>query len=155
MTSLLERITSDLTASLRARDSLRTTVLRSLKNNLKNTAIANRVSETELSDEATVAIVRQEVKRRKESVLAFEAGGRSDLAEHEKQELAVLEGYLPASMSKEAIESAIRDVVSEEKLEAPYVFGKLMGLVVKKIAGRASGDEVKEAVQNFINSAGK
>lgn len=138
--------------SLRERQQEKTAVLRMLKTSLKNFAIAKRISEPSLTDEQVVGVIRQEAKKRKESIAAFTSGGRVDLADKEQRELAVLEAYLPANMSADELRAIILTVVEEEKLSAPFQFGRLMGLVVKKVAGRADGETVKISVQSFIDT---
>lgn len=150
---LIQRIEHELLASLRSREMIRTSALRMLKHSLKNFAIAKRVSETSLSDEQVVQIVRQEAKKRKESMEAFESGGRNDLAEKERQELAILESYLPPQLGDAELRRIIMVVVDELELKPPYRFGSLMGAVVKQVAGKADGQTVKKAVEQFINEA--
>jgi hypothetical protein len=147
---LIKRIDQDLLASLRERQSVRTAVLRMLKSGLKNFAIAKRVPDTSLTDEQTVGVIRQEVKKRKESIEAFLAGGRAELADKERTEQAILESYLPPSLSPQDLKKVIDGVIADEKLTLPIQFGRLMGLVVKKVAGRTDGDTVKTAVQLYL-----
>lgn len=123
-----------------------------LKTSLKNFAIAKRTPEPSLTDEQVVGVIRQEAKKRKESIVAFTNGGRSDLADKERRELGILEAYLPANMSGDELRAIILTVVEEEKLSTPFQFGRLMGLVVKKVAGRADGETVKQAVQSFVDA---
>ena len=148
--SLRASIDRDYLESVKAKDAFRVGVLRMLKNNLKNTAIAKRLPEDQLMEEDMIAVVRQEVKKRKESIAAFTAGNRADLADQEKLELTVLEKYLPASMDAATINQIIQEVMSENNLQPPHNFGKVMGMVVKKVAGRADGDTVKKAVTAFL-----
>ena len=150
---LVERIEHDLLESLKAHEQERVGALRMLKNALKNFAISKREPLEKLTDEQVVGVVRQEAKRRKESITAFTGGGRSDLADKEKAELTILEAYLPAAMPVEELAKFIDEVVAEKKLTPPYQFGMLMGPVVKKVAGRADGQLVKAAVEAFIAKA--
>ncbi|OGY90894.1 MAG: hypothetical protein A3B30_01400 [Candidatus Komeilibacteria bacterium RIFCSPLOWO2_01_FULL_52_15] len=147
---LIHRIEQDLLVSLKAREQERIGALRMLKNALKNFAIEKRTPMESLTDEQVVSIVRQEVKRRKESMFAFESGGRLDLVARERAELGILETYLPPALAADDLEAVIREVVAERKLSPPYQFGAVMGPVVKKIAGRADGTTVKAAVEAFI-----
>lgn len=149
--SLVQTIAEDLQDSLLKKQSARTAVLRLLRNGLKNKAIEEKLSETDLSDEQVVAVLRQEAKKHKESIEAFRSGGRSELVDKEKAELNVIESYLPTSMSAEDIDKIIEVVITEEQLEEPYQFGRLMGLVVKKVAGRADGGFIKEQVEKFVS----
>jgi len=149
---LIKTIDQDLITSLRDRQREKTAVLRMLKTGLKNFSIAKKIPEAELTDEQVVGIIRQEAKKRKESVAAFTNGGRKDLADKEAGELTVLESYLPPSLSSDEIEKYIKEVITEKNLAAPYQFGVLMGQVMKKVSGRADGDTVKHAVEAFITS---
>ena len=148
--TLLETIASDLLQSLRSKDTKRVATLRLLKNNVKNTAIAKRVPEDKLSTEEVIAVIRQEVKKRKESIEAFTAGGRPELADKERAELVILESYLPPALNTEALQQIIHEVIAVDGLQQPYNFGRLMGSVVKKVAGRAEGAAVREAVQKIV-----
>lgn len=150
--SLLTTIEADLRESLKARDEVRTGTLRMLKTNLKNTAIAKMVREDALAETDAIAVVRQEIKKRKEAVEAFRAGGRAELSQKEAAELAILEKYLPAQLGEAEITKLIADTVAESALTAPFQFGALMGAVVKKVAGRADGSVVKGAVEAFIKA---
>lgn len=138
--------------SLRERQKEKTAVLRMLKTSLKNFAIAKRIPESSLTDEQVLGVVRQEVKKRKESIAAFTSGARTDLADKERRELGMLGVYLPPAMSDAELRALIASVVEEEKLSAPFQFGRLMGLVVKKASGRADGELIKQAVQSFVNT---
>jgi uncharacterized protein len=150
--ALVQQIDNDLKASQLARQAERVSTLRLLKTNLKNTAIAKRVSELVLTDDDVISAVRQEVKKRKEAIEAFEKGGREDLAANERNELAILEPYLPVALSDAELQVAIETVIKENGLEPPLQFGRLMGLVVKQVAGRAEGGAVKAAVEAYIAS---
>ncbi len=148
--TLVQNIEQDLMESQRAKQHSTTAVLRLMKNALKNAAIEKRVAFEELTDEQAIAVLRSEVKKRKESIEAFTKGSRPELARQEQEELTLIQSYLPALMPAEEIRKIVAEVVTEQKLAAPYQFGSLMGAVVKKIAGRADGAAVKEAVQQFI-----
>lgn len=150
---LFQSIERDLLTSLRERQQEKTAVLRMLKTALKNFTIAKRMPESSLTDEQVVGVVRQEVKKRKESIAAFMSGGRGELADKERREMEMLEAYVPPGMSVEELSGIITSVVSGENLSPPYQFGRLMGLVVKKVAGRADGETVKQAVQAFVEKS--
>lgn len=148
--TLVQKLEQDLIEAQRAKQHERTAVLRLMKNALKNAAIEKRVELGAMTDEQSVAVLRTEVKKRKESIAAFTSGSRPELAEAEQKELQLIEQYLPALMPVEAIQKIIAEVVAEQQLTPPYQFGSLMGAVVKKVAGKADGAVVKEAVQQFI-----
>ena len=148
--SLLATIDTDLNESMRQRHAERTGTLRMLKTALKNKSIADRVPMEEMTDEQVVGVVRQEAKKRRESIDAFTSGGRSELAAKEQNELLILQAYLPPSMSSEEIAKIIDEIARTLQLAKPINLGQLMGPVMKAIAGRADGQIVREQVQKYI-----
>src|SRR5215467_4886461 len=99
--TLLERVDSDLKDAMRARDAARLGVLRMLKSALKYAAIAKSGAEAELSDAEAAQVIRKQVKQHQDSIESFEKGGRAELAEKEKEELSILNSYLPQALSAE------------------------------------------------------
>ena len=150
--SLILSIDKDLTESIKKKEADKTSTLRLLKNALKNRAIADKISEDKITDDVAITIIKQEIKKRKDSIEAFTEGNREELANKEKSEMELLQSYVPAMMSSEDIGKAVQEVVKENSLSEPYQFGQLMGLVMKKTSGRADGNDVKEQVQKYISS---
>src|SRR5690349_17972680 len=101
--TLHERVDSDLKEAMRAKDATKVGVLRMLKSALKYAAIAKSGTEADLSDTEAVQVIRKQTKQRQDSIESFEKGGRAELAEKEKQELAILNGYLPQAMNPEEL----------------------------------------------------
>src|SRR5213082_3329524 len=101
--SLQKRIDEDLKDAMRARDAARLSVLRLLKAALKNATIEKIGADGELNDDDAIAVIRKQVKQRQDSIESFEKGGRAELAEKERAEIAVLNGYLPQPMSADEI----------------------------------------------------
>src|SRR6266545_5416645 len=101
--TLQQRVDSDLKEAMRARDTTKLSVLRMLKSALKYAAIAKSDAEAELSDAEAAQVIRKQVKQRQDSIESFEKGGRAELVEKEKEELAILDGYLPQPMSADEI----------------------------------------------------
>src|SRR5881394_1616500 len=97
--TLPERIDSDLKEAMRAKDAGRLAVLRMLKSALKYSAIEKSGAEAQLDDTETAQVIRKQVKQRQDSIESFEKGGRSELAEKEREELSILNAYLPQAMS--------------------------------------------------------
>src|SRR5436190_22674083 len=97
--TLHERVDSDLKQAMRAKDATKLGVLRMLKSALKYAAIAKSGAEGDLSDAEAVQVIRKQAKQRQDSIESFEKGGRAELAEKEKEELAILKSYLPQAMS--------------------------------------------------------
>src|SRR5213594_4881637 len=111
--TLSQRIDSDLKEAMRAKDATRLSVLRMLKSALKYGAIAKSGAEAELSDAETAQVIRKQVKQRQDSIESFEKGGRAELAEKEKAEMAVLNQYLPQAMSATELQKIVADTVRE------------------------------------------
>src|SRR5213083_3437787 len=106
--TLLERVDSDLKEAMRARDATRLGVLRMIKSALKYAAIAKSDAEAELNDAEAVQVIRKQAKQRQDSIESFEKGGRAELAEKEKEELAILNSYLPQAMSADELAKVVR-----------------------------------------------
>jgi uncharacterized protein YqeY len=106
-----------------------------------------------VSDEQTVAIVEKMIKQRKDSITQFEAGGRADLAEIEKAELAVLSTYMPAGLSDEEIAAEVAAAVAASGAAGPQDMGKVMGIVKPKLAGRADMTVVSALVKKALAPA--
>src|SRR5450432_3933078 len=111
--TLAQRIDSDLKDAMRAKDATRLGVLRMLKSALKYAAIEKSSAEGELDDAEATQVVRKQVKQRQDSIESFEKGGRAELAEKEKSELAILNGYLPAAMNPEELSQLVRETIAE------------------------------------------
>ena len=99
-----------------------------------------------LDDGSVLQVIKRAVKQRKDSIEQFETGGRDDLAQKEKEELAILETYLPAQASREEVEAAVDAVIAELGSVDPTKSGVVVGMVMKKLAGNADGNLVKEMV---------
>src|SRR6184192_583869 len=109
--TLQERIDSDLKEAMRARDNTKLGVLRMLKSALKYAAIAKSGTEAELSDAEAAQVIRKQVKQRQDSIESFEKGGRAELANKEKAEIAVLNQYLPQAMSVAELQKIVRETI--------------------------------------------
>src|SRR5213594_983163 len=109
--NLSQRIDSDLKEAMRARDTTKLGVLRMLKSALKYAAIAKSGAEAELSDAETAQVIRKQVKQRQDSIESFEKGGRTELAEKEREELSILNAYLPKAMSAEEMAKVVRETI--------------------------------------------
>ena len=109
--TLQQRVDSDLKEAMRAKDVTKLGVLRMLKSALKYAAIAKSGAEAELSDAEAVQVIRKQAKQRQDSIESFEKGGRVELADKEKQELAILNTYLPQGMSPDELAKVVRETL--------------------------------------------
>lgn len=134
-------------AALKAHESLRLTTLRGLLAACTNELIAHKQKpDALLDDDGVLAVVKRAVKQRKDAIEQFEKGGRADLAEKERAELAVLEDYLPAQASREDIERAVADALASLGDVEPSKGGIVVGAAMKALGGNADGVVVKEIV---------
>lgn len=142
--SLKAQITEDMKTAMRAKDSVRLATIRLLQAAIKQKEVDERI---ELDDAAVIAIVDKMIKQRKDSIAAFEGAGRQDLADQEKAETAVLQGYLPQRMSTEEITAAVQAIVAQLGASGPGDMGKVMGAVKTQLAGKADMGAVSAAVK--------
>ena len=141
--TLKERITEDMKAAMRAKDSARLGAIRLLQAAIKQKEVDERVT---LDDAAVAAIVDKLAKQRKDSIAAFTQAGRQDLADKETAELAVLQAYLPARLSAEGV-AAAKALVAEVGASGPADMGKVMGAAKARLAGKADMAAVSAAVK--------
>jgi uncharacterized protein YqeY len=150
--TLAERIDSDLKEAMRARDAAKLGVLRMLKSALKYAAIEKSGAEGELDDTEATQVIRKQVKQRQDSIESFEKGGRAELAEKEKGELAILNSYLPAAMSAEDLAGLVRETIAEVGATSRAQMGAVMKALGPKVAGRADGKTLSQEVQRQLAS---
>lgn len=142
--TLAERLNDDLKQAMRAKDEIALATIRMLRNEIKNREIEARGP---LDDRAIEAAVRSLVKQRRESIEAYRAAGRDDLADREEAEIKVLQAYLPTELDDAALAAIIDEVLGGLPDGAPRQAGPITGAVMKKVAGRADGKRVAEAVR--------
>ena len=142
--SLKDQITEDMKNAMRAKDSERLGTIRLLTAAMKQKEVDERV---ELDDTMVIAIVDKLVKQRKDSISAFEGAGRQDLADKEKQEMVVLQAYLPQRMTAEETAIAVQAIVIELGAKGQGDMGKVMGVVKTRLAGKADMGQVSAAVK--------
>lgn len=147
--TLKERITEDMKAAMRAKDSARLGAIRLLQAAIKQKEVDERVT---LDDAAVAAIVDKLVKQRKDSIAAFTQAGRQDLADKETAELAVLQAYLPARLSAEEVAAAVKALVAEVGASGPADMGKVMGAAKARLAGKADMAAVSAAVKAALSA---
>lgn len=146
--SLKAQITEDMKTAMRAKDSARLGTIRLLQAAMKQKEVDERV---ELDDVAIVAIVDKLIKQRKDSIAAYEAANRQDLADVEKAEMEVLKVYLPERMSEAEITAAVQAIVAEVGAAGPGDMGKVMGAVKSQLAGKADMSLVSAAVKAALS----
>jgi hypothetical protein len=142
--TLKERITEDMKAAMRAKDSERLGTIRLLTAAMKQKEVDERI---ELDDATVVGIVDKLIKQRKDSVEAFQKANRQDLADKEAAEITVLQAYLPARLSNDEIAAQVQAIVAEVGAKGPGDMGKVMGAAKQRLAGKADMGQVSAAVK--------
>ena len=142
--SLKQRLTDDMKAAMKGGDKQSLAVIRLINAAIKQKEVDERI---ELDDAAVIAVIDKMVKQRKDSITAFEQGGRADLAAKEAAELVVLEAYLPARLSADEIAAEVKAIVAELGAKGPGDMGKVMGAVKARLAGKADMGQVSAAVK--------
>jgi len=150
--NLQERIDSDLKDAMRAKDANKLGVLRMLKAALKNVAIEKGGASATLDDTEATQVIRKQVKQRQDSIESFEKGGRPELAAKEKEELAILNSYLPQAMSADQLATVVRETISEVGATSRAQMGAVMKALQAKIGGRADGKTLSAEVQRQLSA---
>ena len=148
---LAERIDSDLKDAMRAKDPVRLSTLRMLKAALTNATIEKSRAKGELTDVEAAQVVRKQVKQRQDSIESFEKGGRAELAAKEKDELSILQSYLPKAMSADDLAKVVRDTIAEVGATSKAQMGAIMKALQEKVAGRADGRTLSQEVQKQLS----
>ena len=148
--TLFERIDADLKDAMRAKDAMRLGVLRMLKSALKYGAIEKSGADAELGDADAVQVIRKQAKQRQDSIESFEKGGRAELAEKEKAELAILNSYLPQQLSAEELAKVVSEAIAEVGATSKAQMGAVMKALQAKVAGRADGKSLSQEVQKQL-----
>lgn len=148
--SLHQDIKAQMIEAMKAKEALRLSVIRGLLSSFTNELVAkNRKPNEELSDEDVLNVISKAVKQRKDSIEQFEKGGRADLAESEKEELVILQSYLPEQMSEEEVEAFVKAKIESENPDKEKK-GQFMGSIMKELKGKADGAHVKAAVDKLL-----
>ena len=147
--SLKEQLANDLMDAIRQRDEPRKIAIRMSISAIKNAEIKRGAA---LSEADVLTLVGREAKQRLESIAEFEKAGRRDLVEKERAELEVLQSYLPAQVSRDEIAEAAREVIAEVGAGGPRDKGKVMPVLIGRLAGRAEGREINEVVTELLAS---
>jgi len=173
--TLKQKIEQELKEAMRNKEELRLSVLRMLSSAMHNKEIEKRTKlsknpdakdlaaqegeprlwrekESGLNDEETLGVIRSEAKKRRDSIVEFEKGGRADLVEKESAELKILETYLPQELSDDDLRKIIDEVVIKEGVADVKEFGRIMGKAMGKVKSQASGDRVSKFLRERLEN---
>ena len=146
---LRETLDSDLKDAMRNKEALRRTVLRTMLSEIRNAEIN---SQTTLDDEGIISVLTKQVQQRKDSVEAYNAANRQDLVDKETEEINIISVYLPEQLPVEEIEEIIKTAISEMGASSLSDMGKVMGLVMPQVRGRADGKIVNTIVTEILRA---
>jgi len=147
--SLKRRIDQDLKDALKSKDSLKLSVLRMLKSEIKYKEIEKR---SELSDDDVILVLSSSMKKRKDSIQQFEKAGRDDLASREKTELEVVLKYMPEQLTQEELLQIVSQAIKEVDATGPSDLGKVMKQVMPNVRGKADGKKVNQLVSSQLQA---
>ncbi len=147
--SLLQRLDEDLKTALRESDRLKLSAIRLVKAEVKNRQIEKG---RDLSDEEILSVISMFAKQRRESIEQFSKGGRNDLADQERRELAVLQAYMPQQLSPEELDSLILQAIQESAARDEKDMGKVMKVLMPRVKGVSDGKAVNNRVKELLLS---
>lgn len=144
---------------MRSQDKVRLRTIRSLRAALQERAIELRAEgklaadREDLSDDESLSVVQKQAKQRRDAIEQYEAADRDDLASKEREELSVIETYLPAQLSEEEVLAEVRAIVDQTGAEGMKDMGTVMGAAMKKLKGRADGNVVQQAARSILSGS--
>ena len=155
MSELKDRLRADLTASMKARDAVRSSTLRMVLTAITNAEVAGKEAR-ELSDDDIIGVLSTESKKRREAATAFTDGGREEMAAKERAEAEVITEYLPAQLTAEDVSAVIAAAIAQTGAadEGLRAMGKVMGLVTPQVKGKADGAAVAAEVRRQLGQLG-
>lgn len=155
MNNLITKIKEDLKGAMKNGETVKVSTLRMLLAAIHNKEIELIKKEVGLSDEETMDVIRSESKKRRDAIEGFEKGARADLAAQEREELKILESYLPPEISDEELLAEVKKGIEESGATSAADFGKVMKILSPILKGKASGNRIAEAVKKELESIGK
>lgn len=150
--SLKEQIGEDIKLAMKAKDKIRLETVRSIKKAIIEKEVELRVKGKDtLSQDDEIQLLVQQAKQRKDAIAQFSKARRDDLAQKESEELMIIETYLPEQMSDDEIDKIITEIMSKIGATTAKDFGKVMGVAMKELKGKADGNKIQELVKAKLN----
>jgi len=146
--SLVDRLNQDMKLAMKNKDKLKLSVIRMVKSAIKNAEINQG---TPLTDEQVLAVVTRELKQRRDSLQEFEKAGREDLAAPTRDEINILLEYMPEQMGEDEIRRLVSEAIQQVSAQSKKDIGKVMGVLMPKVKGRADGALVNKIVQEMLS----
>jgi len=145
---LKDQIIKDLTEAMKAREELKTSVLRMLKADIMKYEVSG--VDKEANDDVVIDLVKKGIKQRKEAADGFHKGGNEESAQKELSEVKILEAYMPEQMSEDEVRKIVQETIDQTGASNPADFGKVMGATMGKIKGQADGGVVNKVVKELL-----
>ncbi len=149
MPEIREQLTEDMKTAMRAKEAERLSTIRMIRSEI---LVKDKEKGKETSEENILKILQSMVKRREDAAEQYDKGGRPELAQKERDEIALVQAYLPAQMDDAGIRSAAEAVVAELGASSPKDMGKVMGMLSKQLSGQAAGGRISQIVKELLNS---
>ena len=149
MPGLQDKIAAELLVALKSRDAVRVSTLRLLISAFRYKEVEKK---RDLSEGEQLEVIQSEAKKRKEAVDSYMQGGRAELAAKEKAEFDILSAYLPNALSEQEIEALVRQAVATANAQSAKDMGRVMGILMPQIKGRADGKTVQQLVQKILTT---
>lgn len=146
--TIKDRLMSDMKTAMKARETDRLTVIRSLRSAVRQAEIDGK---TDLDDDHVIGIISKELKMRQDSLTEFKKGGRADLVEKTEAEIAVVMKYLPKQLSEDEVRTLVKDAVTQTGASEPKDMGKVMKVIMPQVKGKADGKLVNNIVREMLN----
>ncbi|MGM9904342.1 glutamyl-tRNA(Gln) amidotransferase subunit E [Enterococcus sp. 10A9_DIV0425] len=147
--SLLSRLNDDMKTAMKAKDKESLQVIRMIKSSIQNEQI--KVGH-DLTEEEELTVLSREMKQRRDSLHEFEEAGRDDLAEKVKSEITIVEKYMPEQLSDDEIRQLVQEAIAQTGASSVKEFGKVMGVIMPKVKGKADGNQVNAIVKESLQS---
>jgi len=149
--ALKDQILEDLKQAMKARESDKVIVFRTLNSAIKNKEIELNKRENGLNDDEIISVIKKEVKKRKDAIFEYQKGNRKELSQKEEQELKILRKYLPEEMSKKQIENEVNKTIKELNPKGTEDFGRVMKAIMNKLKNRVDGALVNKIIKEKLN----
>ncbi|MDX8364183.1 GatB/YqeY domain-containing protein [Cytobacillus sp. IB215665] len=146
---LLERLNTDMKQAMKNKEKEKLSVIRMVKSSLQNEAI--KLGSSQLSEDEELTVLSRELKQRKDSLQEFDKAGRSDLVDKLKDEISLLEIYMPKQLSEDEIKEIVKETIAAVNASSKADMGKVMGALMPKVKGKADGSLVNNVVQQFLS----
>lgn len=150
--NLIDQLPEDLKQAMKAKDRVRLRTIRSLRAALQEKEIKERQGgEAHLSEEQVLAVVQKQAKQRREAIIQYEQAGRDDLVAKEREELEIIEAYLPEQLGDDEIRRVVQEIVTTTGASSLRDMGKVMGAAMEQLKGRADGRRISEMAKALLS----